>query len=62
MKKRNWDASVLSPARARADTREMIHYGMTKTAQNRIARGLAEIAGTGVSCQHLLGRPTLRKA
>ena len=29
---------------------EMIHYGMTKTAQLAVSRGLAEItAGTGVT-------------
>ena len=34
---------------------EMIHYGMTKTAQIAVARGLAEtLAGTGVTVNSLL--------
>lgn len=38
---------------------EMIHYGMTKTAQIAIARGLAETtAGTGVTVNSLLPGPT----
>ena len=39
--------------------REMIHYGMTKTAQLSIARGLAiELAGTGVTVNTILPGPT----
>lgn len=39
--------------------REMIHYGMTKTAQLSIARGLAiELAGTGVTVNSVLPGPT----
>jgi NAD(P)-dependent dehydrogenase (short-subunit alcohol dehydrogenase family) len=39
--------------------REMIHYGMTKTAQLSIARGLAiELAGTGVTVNSILPGPT----
>ncbi|MDF5712629.1 MAG: SDR family NAD(P)-dependent oxidoreductase [Rhizonema sp. NSF051] len=38
---------------------EMIHYGMTKTAQLAIARGLAEMtAGTGVTVNSVLPGPT----
>ena len=38
---------------------EMIHYGMTKTAQVAIARGLAEtMAGTGVTVNSVLAGPT----
>src|SRR5579864_9379740 len=38
---------------------EMIHYGMTKTAQLAIARGLAETtAGTGVTVNSVLPGPT----
>lgn len=38
---------------------EMIHYGMTKTAQLAIARGLAEsVAGTGVTINSVLPGPT----
>jgi NAD(P)-dependent dehydrogenase (short-subunit alcohol dehydrogenase family) len=39
--------------------REMIHYGMTKTAQLSISRGLAmEMEGTGVTVNALLPGPT----
>ena len=38
---------------------EMIHYGMTKTAQLAVARGLAEtLAGTGVTVNSVLPGPT----
>jgi NAD(P)-dependent dehydrogenase (short-subunit alcohol dehydrogenase family) len=38
---------------------EMIHYGMTKTAQLAISRGLAEaVAGTGVTVNSVLPGPT----
>lgn len=39
---------------------EMIHYGMTKTAQLAIARGLAELTkGTRVTVNSVLPGPTL---
>jgi NAD(P)-dependent dehydrogenase (short-subunit alcohol dehydrogenase family) len=39
---------------------EMVHYGMTKTAQLAIARGLAKtVAGTGVTVNAVLPGPTL---
>lgn len=38
---------------------EMIHYGVTKTAQLGVSRGIAEItAGTGVTCNAVLPGPT----
>jgi NAD(P)-dependent dehydrogenase (short-subunit alcohol dehydrogenase family) len=38
---------------------EMVHYGMTKTAQIAIARGIAEsVAGTGVTVNSILAGPT----
>ncbi len=40
--------------------KEMIHYGMTKTAQLAVSRGLAEsVAGTGVTVNAVLPGPTL---
>lgn len=39
---------------------EMVHYGMTKTAQLAVARGLAEtVGGTGVTVNSVLPGPTL---
>ncbi|XXF77036.1 SDR family NAD(P)-dependent oxidoreductase [Myxococcaceae bacterium GXIMD 01537] len=39
---------------------EMIHYGMTKTAQVAVARGLAELTvGTGVTVNTVMPGPTL---
>jgi len=39
---------------------EMVHYGMTKSAQLSIARGMAETcAGTGVTVNSVLPGPTL---
>jgi len=39
---------------------EMVHYGMTKTAQLAISRGLAEtVAGSGVTVNSVLPGPTL---
>jgi NAD(P)-dependent dehydrogenase (short-subunit alcohol dehydrogenase family) len=38
---------------------EMVHYGMTKTAQIAVARGVAEsVAGTGVTVNSVLVGPT----
>lgn len=38
---------------------EMVHYGMTKTAQVAIARGIAEsVGGTGVTVNSILPGPT----
>ena len=38
---------------------EMVHYGMTKTAQVAVARGIAEsVAGTGVTANSILPGPT----
>jgi NAD(P)-dependent dehydrogenase (short-subunit alcohol dehydrogenase family) len=38
---------------------EMVHYGMTKTAQIAVARGIAETAaGTGVTVNSILAGPT----
>jgi NAD(P)-dependent dehydrogenase (short-subunit alcohol dehydrogenase family) len=38
---------------------EMIHYGMTKTAQLAVSRGLAEaVAGSGITVNSILPGPT----
>jgi short-subunit dehydrogenase len=40
-------------------TSEMIHYGITKTSQSAVSRGLAEtLAGTGVTVNSVLPGPT----
>jgi len=60
MLERNWgrilfissESGVQIPA-------EMVHYGMTKTAQIAVARGIAEsVPGTGVTVNSILAGPT----
>jgi NAD(P)-dependent dehydrogenase (short-subunit alcohol dehydrogenase family) len=47
------ESSVLVPT-------EMVHYGMTKTAQLSVSRGMAqELAGSGVTVNAVLPGPTL---
>jgi NAD(P)-dependent dehydrogenase (short-subunit alcohol dehydrogenase family) len=60
MVKRRWGRIVfISSESALNIPAEMIHYGMTKTAQLAIARGLAEsVAGTGVTVNSVLPGPT----
>jgi NAD(P)-dependent dehydrogenase (short-subunit alcohol dehydrogenase family) len=60
MKERNWGRIVfISSESALQIPAEMIHYGMTKTAQIAIARGIAETcAGTRVTCNAVLPGPT----
>src|ERR1700684_1946827 len=60
MKSRNWRRiSFISSKSAVQIPAEMIHYGMTKTAQLAISRGLAETtAGTGVTVNSVLPGPT----
>jgi NAD(P)-dependent dehydrogenase (short-subunit alcohol dehydrogenase family) len=60
MRKRDWGRIVfISSESALNIPVEMIHYGMTKTAQLAIARGLAEsVAGTGVTVNSVLPGPT----
>ena len=58
---RNWGRIVfISSESALNIPTEMIHYGMTKTAQLSIARGLAQLArGTGVTVNSVLPGPTM---
>src|SRR2546423_15232900 len=60
MKKRDWGRIVfISSEPAIQILAEMIHYGMTKTAQLAIARGSAETtAGTNVTVNSVLAGPT----
>jgi len=60
MRSRNWGRIVfVSSESALQIPVEMIHYGMTKTAQLAVARGLAEtLAGTGVTVNSVLPGPT----
>ncbi len=60
MLKKNWGRILfISSESAVQIPAEMVHYGMTKTAQIAIARGIAEIvAGTGVTVNSVLAGPT----
>jgi NAD(P)-dependent dehydrogenase (short-subunit alcohol dehydrogenase family) len=60
MLKNNWGRIIfISSESAFQIPAEMVHYGMTKTAQVAIARGLAEsVAGTGVTVNSVLPGPT----
>jgi NAD(P)-dependent dehydrogenase (short-subunit alcohol dehydrogenase family) len=60
MKRKNWGRIVfISSESALQIPVEMIHYGMTKTAQLAISRGLAETtAGTAVTVNAILPGPT----
>ena len=60
MKQRNWGRIVFISSESAINTpAEMIHYGMTKTAQLAVSRGLAQsCAGTGVTVNAVLPGPT----
>lgn len=60
MKRANWGRIIfISSESAVQIPTEMIHYGMTKTAQIAVARGLAEsVAGTGITVNSVLPGPT----
>ena len=60
MKRKNWGRIIfISSESAVQIPAEMIHYGMTKTAQVAVARGLAEaVAGTGITVNSVLPGPT----
>jgi NAD(P)-dependent dehydrogenase (short-subunit alcohol dehydrogenase family) len=60
MKQRNWGRIIFISSESGILTpKEMIHYGMTKTAQLAVARGLAEhCKDTGVTVNSILPGPT----
>ena len=60
MKEKNWGRIIfISSESALQIPAEMIHYGMTKTAQLAIARGMAETTtGTNVTVNSVLPGPT----
>jgi NAD(P)-dependent dehydrogenase (short-subunit alcohol dehydrogenase family) len=60
MRSRNWGRIVFVSSESGLQIpAEMIHYGVTKTAQIAVARGLAEtLAGTNVTVNSVLPGPT----
>ncbi|HEY1170875.1 MAG TPA: SDR family oxidoreductase [Verrucomicrobiae bacterium] len=60
MKQRNWGRIIFISSESGLQIPvEMIHYGMTKTAQLAVSRGLAEsCAGTAVTVNSVLPGPT----
>jgi NAD(P)-dependent dehydrogenase (short-subunit alcohol dehydrogenase family) len=60
MLKKNWGRILFISSESGVQIPpEMVHYGMTKTAQVAIARGIAEsVAGTGVTVNSVLVGPT----
>lgn len=60
MLRRNWGRIIfISSESAVQIPAEMVHYGLTKTAQLALSRGIAEsVAGTGVTVNTVLPGPT----
>jgi len=60
MLRKNWGRVIfISSESGQQIPNEMVHYGMTKTAQIAVARGVAEsIAGTNVTANSILVGPT----
>jgi NAD(P)-dependent dehydrogenase (short-subunit alcohol dehydrogenase family) len=60
MREKNWGRIVfVSSESAVQIPAEMIHYGMTKTAQVAVARGISEtVVGTGITVNSVLPGPT----
>jgi NAD(P)-dependent dehydrogenase (short-subunit alcohol dehydrogenase family) len=64
MLKRNWGRVIFVSSEAAAETHpDMIHYGVTKTGQVVVSRGLAEMTkGTRVTVNSVLPGPTRSEA
>jgi NAD(P)-dependent dehydrogenase (short-subunit alcohol dehydrogenase family) len=60
MRKRNWGRIIFISSESGVQIPpEMIHYGVTKTAQLAVSRGLAEaLTGTGITVNCVLPGPT----
>lgn len=60
MREKNWGRIIfISSESGLHIPAEMVHYGVTKTAQIAVARGIAETcAGSGVTCNAVLPGPT----
>lgn len=60
MVKRGWGRIIFISSESGIQTpQEMVHYGVTKTAQLALSRGIAEsVAGTGVTVNAVLPGPT----
>jgi NAD(P)-dependent dehydrogenase (short-subunit alcohol dehydrogenase family) len=60
MLKRNWGRIIFISSESGVQIpAEMVHYGVTKTAQIALARGIAEsVVGTGVTSNSILAGPT----
>jgi NAD(P)-dependent dehydrogenase (short-subunit alcohol dehydrogenase family) len=61
MSRRGWGRVIFVSSEAGIQTpTNMVHYGMTKTAQLAVSRGMAqEVAGSGVTVNCVLPGPTL---
>jgi NAD(P)-dependent dehydrogenase (short-subunit alcohol dehydrogenase family) len=60
MRQRNWGRIIFISSESGVHIpAEMVHYGVTKTAQIAVARGIAEsVAGTGITVNSVLPGPT----
>lgn len=60
MRKANWGRIIFISSESGVHIpAEMVHYGMTKSAQIAVARGIAEsVAGTGITVNSVLPGPT----